>query len=129
MGQDIPRNGIDLRSFSKETFAMMAAQKEKDDAIRAVTYSLTTPAKKVPLLDKLKNLTQKQVEEPNESPRLQEINITEEEKREIVEILFDDLDKEVVSLCARYNADPSGFRWHAATLLRTRKRFTGKTPV
>lgn len=140
MGFDIPKNGIDLRSFSKETFAKMAADKEKDDAILSITHHTITADKRVSLIDRLRKFLVKKWNKPTEGEatetlmqvlfpvvRRRELNdITQEERSEVVEILIDGVDKDIVSLASKYKGDPSGFRWHAVNLLRTRKRFTGK---
>jgi hypothetical protein len=139
MELDIPKNGIDLRSFSKETFAKMASDNEKDNAILAITHNIVT-IDKTSLFDKLWTFLKKKWNTPKEGEvndtiaralfpavRRRELNdITQEERSAIVEILIDDVDSEIVSLASKYKGDPSGFRWHAVNLLRTRTRFTGK---
>lgn len=157
MDLEIPNNGIDLRSFSKEAFVKMAADKAKDEAIQALTHDLVTPIKSVSLMVRLKEyitkrLSRKREGEEEEDSSLSSLasiidpaasrpavvvsspfslpreisDVSPLEKAEIVDILIDGSDSEIVSLCSRYKNDPSGFRWHAINLLRTRKRFTGK---
>jgi len=129
VGQDIPKHAVDLRSFSKETFAELTAQKERDDAIRAITHSIKTPIRRLSLKVVIRSILvkKKQEEEEEENSKrakMEEIEITELEKTEIVEILIDNHDKEIISLCSRYRGDPSGFRWHAINILRSRKKST-----
>lgn len=171
MDLDIPQTGIDLRSFSKETFLKLAADKAKDEAIQAIIHDLVTPKKKVSWMEQKKqkirnkllvlwrgtnfslsslqnrmnpsssyaDLSTELLSDPNNNNNENEnnnedpaagggdmIDVTPEERAEIVDRIVDGTDVQFVELCSRYRGDPSKFRWHAINLLRTKKGFNGK---
>jgi len=116
---DIPRHGVLLKQFSKEDFARLVDQSDRDRAIKAISQPILPPAKKsmwtlVPdLMMFWKKRTPSAVSEVTP--------LSDTEKDELIDILVDGKDTQILPLCPLYRDNPFAMRSHSANILRQRK--------